>query len=462
MANQSLFTTYGKQVQCLQTYFSLTASIPALNSPTIPLTVLYGFLSKPTTWPGLTPVPTEDVYSLKQAQKNMFVAKRIKASDVSVIIQRIDWTSGTTYDEYSDKIDMFEIDPAGQLIREFYVKNSFDQIFKCLYNNGGSPSTDEPFFQPGQYNTQNIFQGSDGYKWKFMYTIDIGNKIKFLDANWIPVPVVFIVPDSLTSSEGAGGLEVINITSGGVGYSNSNVISVIVSGDGQGATARANRLDATGAILDVEVLTPGSNYTTANVTFVSASGSGATASAPTSPVGGHGFDVIAELGARNLMVSAEFDGNEELNNIQYIPTDLKYFQMGLLINPTDLTGYPNSSNGDIFKTTTDLLVSQGPGQYDSGEFVYQSPDGTLPNQTWIGTILSFDSGNSVISVINTTGTVSPGSQIFGATTGTTRTLLSITTPNFDIYSGYVIYIQNLDGVTRSADGIEQFKIVLGH
>jgi len=25
-----------------------------------------------------------------------------------------------------------------------------------------------------------------------------------------------------------------------------------------------------------------------------------------------------------------------------------------------------------------------------------------------------------------------------------------------------MYIQNLDGVTRSADGIEQFKIVLGH
>mgnify|MGYP000393789638 CR=1 FL=1 len=462
MANQALLTTQAKLTAALQTYFSLTATIPALQSPTVPLSTVYAFLSRSKEWMGLTELPTQDVAYLKQSQKNMIVAKRINSADITLVAQRIDWKTDTVYEEYSDTMDMFATDIAGNLVHNFYIKNSFDQVFKCLSNNGGAPSIVEPFFQPGQYNTQNIFQSTDGYKWKFMYTIDIGSKIKFMDSNWMPVPIGFNVPNSFQTSEGCGGVEVINVINGGSGFSNSNVITVVITGDGTGATASVSGLDGSGSIQDIQVTNPGSNYTFANVSFISASGSGAIVSAPTSPVGGHGFDPISELGCRNIMVSVEFESDENLNGVSYLPTDIKYYQMGLVINPTDSQNFPSGSNTTIFKTTTDLQVSQGSGQFQFDEIVYQSTDGAYQNRFWEGTVLHYDDVNNVINTINTTGSPITGAQIYGQSSTTTRTLLTVTKPNYDLFSGYTIYLQNLDGVTRSSDGIEQFKIVLGH
>ena len=137
--------------------------------------------------------------------------------------------------------------------------------------------------------------------------------------------------------------------------------------------------------------------------------------------------------------------------------------MGLIISPTSKLNFPSYANGVIYKTTTDLVVSQGQGQFLFDEIVYQSTDGTYATaQTsgWYGTVLNFDSGNNVINVINTTGTLSTGSTIYGKTSTTNRTLLTANTTSFDVFSGYPIFLQNLDGVTRSPDGIEQFKIVI--
>ena len=470
MANQSLITTYAKQQVAIQVYYSLSAILPALNAPTIPLATMFAFLSKADPWTAGTPVPGQDLYSIKQMQKNMFVAKKMNSADLSIVLPRVDWTSGTTYTEWSDRIAMLTLDPTGGFVYNFYVRNSFDQIFKCLCNANGAPSTVEPFFQPGQYNTLNIFQGDDGYKWKFMYTLDIGSKIKFLDANWIPIPVGFNFPNSVDpvgitvfGSEGSGGIEVVNLSNGGSGYTSSNVINVIIIGDGTGAAATVTGLDQNGSILDIQVTNPGKNYTYANVAITSLSGTGATAYAPVSPAGGHGYDPISELGAHSLMISAEFDRNEYLDGVVYLPTDIEYYQMGIVVSTTSNQNYPYSANDTIYKTTTDLLVSQGQGQFLFDEIVYQSTDGTYATAVssgWIGTVLNFDSGNNVINVINTTGDLTPGLQVFGQSSTTTRTLLTVTKPNFDVFSGYPLILQNLDGVTRSPDGIEQYKIVI--
>jgi hypothetical protein len=96
--------------------------------------------------------------------------------------------------------------------------------------------------------------------------------------------------------------------------------------------------------------------------------------------------------------------------------------------------------------------------YTPDEFVYQ---GTLANPTFYANVLSFDGGSNLIKLINTTGTPANNSPIFGQDSKTTRTLLSYSTPNFAVHSGYMIYVQNRSGVQRSTDGIEQFRFVLG-
>ena len=83
-----------------------------------------------------------------------------------------------------------------------------------------------------------------------------------------------------------------------------------------------------GSVTSVVLANTGSNYTNANVTIGAYSsanllypyptGNGAIATAPVSPIGGHGFDPVSELGCNRVMVSVEFNGSEGGN----VPTDI--------------------------------------------------------------------------------------------------------------------------------------------
>jgi hypothetical protein len=455
MTTTNLLTYNAKVTSVEQVYFTPVAVVPPYY--TVPLSSLYCFLSKVDPWDddNNPPVPTQDQKYLKQVFKNMFVAKQIQSNELSPVVRRVNWTSGITYDYYRDDVDMFQTDINGNYVLNFYVKNRYDQVFKCLWNNNGSPSTLEPYFEPGSYGTNNIYQSNDGYKWKYIYTIDLGSKVKFMDTNWMPVPVGANTPNPLVSSAGAGSIDVINVTNGGSGYDLANaVVTVTVTGDGLGATGTVNV--ANGSISDIIVTNPGTNYTKANVSITSTKGSGAIAIAPTSPIGGHGFDAASELGISHIMFSIEFDGSEKGN----IPTDITYHQLGIVINPTTLNDNPSPANGSMYKTTTDLVVAPGFGTYVNDEIVYQTDKNG--NVTFTGTILSFDVASNVIRLINTTGTLTTNASIYGKVSLTTRTLLTYSVPNFQIFSGYLSYIENRSGITRSADGIEQFKLVLGY
>ena len=455
MANKNLLTNGSKVSQIVLTYYGPAAVVP----PNLiePINTYYCFLAKPLPWVDNEnpPVPATDLKSIKQIFKNMFVVKQLKPSDISPVIQRVDWTSGETYDSFSDEVDMFEKDINGYLTKIFYVKNKYDQVFKCLWNNNGQPSTVEPYFEPGTYGANKIFKGDDGYKWKFMYTIDAGLKLKFMDNEWIPVAIGSNTPNPLVTTAGIGNLDVINVVDSGSGYDPSNaVVYVTITGDGTGAAATASV--SNGEIQDIVVTNSGSNYTYANAVITSAIGGNSVLSVATSPVGGHGFDPISELGCDHVMLTCQFEDDEG----GYIPTDIDFHQLGLIINPTTRQSNPTYANGIIYSTTTNVIVAPGA---DSGfvmdEVVYQ---GSSTNPSFSATVLSFDVASNLIKLINTSGTPSENSPIFGMNSKVTRTLLSYNTPNFAIHSGYLAYIENRTGVQRSEDGIEQFKFVLGY
>jgi hypothetical protein len=453
MATKNLLTNAAAVSSVEQVYFSPVSVIPPYYD--VPLSSIYCFLAKVDPWTDENdpPAPTQDQRYLKRTFKNMFVAKQITSNNISPVIQRINWETGTIYDFYRDSVDMFRLNDDGTLYYNFYVKNSYDQVFKCLWNNQAS-STVEPYFEPGSYGTNNIFQGADNYKWKYMYTIDTGTKQAFMDTNWMPVPVGANTTNPLISSAGCGDIEVINVVNGGTGYDEANaVVTVVITGDGTGAAATANVMG--GSISDVIVTNSGTNYSYANVTISSTLGSNAVVFGPTSPIGGHSFDPVAELGCSHVMFSVEFNGSED----GVIPTDITYHQLGILINPTTKQLSPLPANGTIYKTSTDVVVAPGFGTYNYDEIVYQ---GDTNNPTFTGTILSFDPASNVIRLINTKGTVTTNAPIYGQTSLTTRTVLTYSLPNFVLFSGYLSYIENRTGITRSVDGIEQFKLVLGY
>jgi hypothetical protein len=460
--NQNILT-YGAAVSSVeQVYYSPVVVVPPNYST--PLSTLYCFLAKNDLWPNdsAPPVPTQDQKYIKSVYKNIFVVKEITSNDICPVVQRFDWLSGVVYDYYRDDIDMFSKDINGYFNLTFYIKNKYDQVFKCLWNNNGQPSTIEPYFEPGTYGNNNIFQGLDNYKWKYLYTIDSGLKTKFMDTTWMPIPIGANTPNPLMTNAGCGDIEVINVTNQGSGFDPANAtVSIVITGDGTGAAATP--VISNGIITDIVVTNAGSNYTYCNVAVSSFYGTNATFVAPVSPTNGHGYDIPSELGCHRVMLTAQFNGSE--NGL--IPTDITFHQLGIISNPTTTQLSPAPANGSIYSTTTNLTVASGQGSFVTDEIVFQGT--SLATAYFYGTVLSFDQAGNVVKLINTVGTPQPNQSLYGTavvsgrpTSGTVRTLLSYNLPNFVIHSGYMSYIENRSGIQRSSDGIEQFKIVLGY
>ena len=141
MTTTNLLTYNAKVSSVEQVYFSPVAVVPPYY--TIPLSSIYCFLSKVDPWTddNNPPVPTQDQKYIKQVFKNMFVAKAVQSNELSPVIKRVNWTTGITYDYYRDDVDMFQTNVDGSYVLNFYVKNRYDQVFKCLWNNNGQPST---------------------------------------------------------------------------------------------------------------------------------------------------------------------------------------------------------------------------------------------------------------------------------------------------------------------------------
>jgi len=456
-ANTGILTNSNAYYQASTIFYSPSSTI---SSTDVILGTFYSFLSRVLPWPTETapPTPTQDQKSLKNVFNNMIVAKKINSSDMSPVIQRINWVSGQSYDYYNDAVDMFQLDANGLIVKRFYVKNRFDQVFKCLWNNNGAVVSTEPSFQPVNFNANQVFQGADDYKWKYMYTINSGLKQKFMDENWMPVPISGEAPNPVYTFAGRGSIDVINVTNGGTGYDSTNAaVTVTITGDGQYATANATVIS--GSINDIVVANTGSNYTYANVIISSTLGSNATAISPTSPIGGHGYNLTTELGSRHLMMTSKFTENENGN----LPTDIDFRQIGLLVNPLAYFGTSiGRANSEIYKTTTNFIVSQGFGAYTPDEIVYQSGDGLLASASFTATSLSFDVATNTVKLINTLGTANNSAVLYGATSGTARVVLQQQTPEFIKFSGHLTYLENREPVQRNSDGSELFKLVLGY
>lgn len=195
----------------------------------------YHFLGKENTWTDfLSPfIPSNTVdepgppqnnfrYDL-HVRRDILTTKAITPSDVSYVIRRIDWIYGEVYDMYDDSYtpEVPAYSGAGSLEEaNFYVLTTDYNVYKCIWNNGNIPSTTMP-----TGTTTNVFSTPDGYKWKFMYTIPISLRNRFLSAEYMPVT------NALKSQFYLNGeITQIVIEDGGVNYDPSSY--AVVSGDG--------------------------------------------------------------------------------------------------------------------------------------------------------------------------------------------------------------------------------------
>lgn len=426
-------------------------------------TSLYAFIGQVAPWENEIepPEPQQSQQALKTVFKNMIASKLITSSDIFPVIPRIDWTNGEVYDAYTDTENMFVTNLDNYVEKRFYARNKFDQVFKCLGNNRNSASTVEPKFLPGTFDNTFLVKTADGYKWKFMYSLDSGIKQKFFDSNWMPVPIGQNVPNPIETFAAQGSIDVINISTVGQGYTSGGV-TITITGDGRFANATP-LVNAAGYLYDVAMSNTGTGYTFAETNInvlagFSAPNVPAVAITPASPIGGHGFDPISELGCNHVMIAPEFIEGENGK----ISTAMTYRQIGLLLDPIAQSSKNTLANSAIYDITTKLFVSPGSGNFVSGEYVYQGAN--FATSTFSAEVVSFEQATNIVSVININGTPQNNQALIQDANGpivtAVRTILTIEQPDFIIFSGHLLYIENRQGIPRSSDGTEQFRIVL--
>lgn len=197
------------------------AFVDALNasdgSSTKNSVILYAVMGNTTDWTN-EPNPNfvEDTeQNLQYEQHRKFIgAKKIDVGSVSHVVPRYDWASGTVYSMYRDTDkSMFE--------RQYYALTDQYNVYKCLYNNKGSAST----VKPTGFSTL-PFTTSDGYTWKYLYTISLGEADKFLTSVHMPVKNI-VTPDAspeqtrqqaVQNAAVNGSIEIVETVNLGSGY----------------------------------------------------------------------------------------------------------------------------------------------------------------------------------------------------------------------------------------------------
>ena len=228
-------------------------------------------VGRTTSWDDDT-VPESPIDSdsyVSKFRRSMMFTQRIDSADICMLARRVDWAQGTVYDEYDDSYDSDNqsYSQATTLAdSNFYVMTDEFKVYKCMSNNSNATSLNKP-----TSTGTSVFELADGYNWKFMFQVSASDQNKFLDADFIPVRKLTGNP----THDVTGELDSVSITAGGTGY--TSVPTVVIAGDGTGATATATV--GSGAVTGVTINTSGSGYSFAFITFVGGGGSNATAKA---------------------------------------------------------------------------------------------------------------------------------------------------------------------------------------
>jgi len=489
-----------------------------------PATLGYIFLANHVSWPNedAPPEATDTVYNEKTIWDNIYAGKRITGNDVELVIPRINWTANTNYQQYDDLALLSTMVTSNTTtgVGPIYVMNSERNVYMCLSNNVSANSTIEPTGK--NISANGIIQTSDSYLWKYLYNIRPSNK--FLTNNWIPAPVSTSKLDYDTSASIPvdGELSTIVVTNAGSGYIHSQisvspfttgctilavsnttnlVANMAVSGTGLATGTHIETVDTvntqitlsqtttssgggTGNTLSVTtrvyinddgvgavgsvtlsgntvskvtLASYGKDYLKANVELYG-TGTGATARAVLPPKFGHGYNAAKELGASNVMIALKI-GEVDSTEGGIISSNTTFRQYGLLRDPykygQTISSVASSSN-TVFSQTTDITLVSG-STYNVNEFVYQGT--SAETSTFSGYIHTY--GTNIVQLTKVKGSLQIGSPLKGTETNPSgRTVVTVKNPEFEPYTGDILYEENIVSVERTDGQAENIKFVI--
>jgi hypothetical protein len=232
------------------------------------------------------------------------------------------------------------------------------------------------------------------------------------------------------------------LISGGYGYGSA---TVTINGDGFGATAEA--ILSNGRIEKIEMTNHGSGYRWATVT-ITGSGYGAKARAIISPYGGYGKEALNNLYARTLM----FYSNISQDKNQGFDVNNDYRQLGIIKGPRQygntlpLTSVLASACWAVSATANATL-------FPVDSIIYKTDESAarfrVVTNTGVSLLLQSIDNASIVAGTN-----------FVNTDGDVFTVSAITPPTADKYSGDLMFIDNKQAFTPTADETVTLRTVL--
>lgn len=391
--------------------FNVHSAIQFKESFTEPAnTLVYLFYGRHKQWEdGDSSAPTT-INSLANTHydsyDHMLGGKQVTDNDVKHMVRRKDWTNGTKYDMYDDSHTNLDT-------KDFFVvvsEQSQYNVFKCLDNNYGANSVQAPSIIETSANDEIYITESDGYQWKYMYTIPSATWDKFATAEYMPVVANTTVEGAATqggihaikvtdsgrdyaayangfvSEFGVGGdpkliaiaspssyvynvgstsgfvkeevetkfVESILIIDGGAGFATSDTITVNNGGGATlNATATIASVNATGGITGITITGRGKSYT--GTPTVTVSGASNTAAANLIARLGTANGVIVDSNSSTLTVSSingNIDNNDEIRGV----SSNTYAN----VSSRTMAGDNLSSNTDFYKGSS-FYVERGTG-----------------------------------------------------------------------------------------------------
>lgn len=209
----------------------------------------YTFVGRPYPWPD-DENPPAAIQSISDTEQSIYTdiayGKLVDSTQIRFMIPRVDWTSNTVYDAYDQTSNSLYTNS------NFYVLTAENSVYKCIFNNEGNPST----VMPSLKSVDDVFSTSDGYVWKYMYTIDSTTMDRFCSNAYITV----LANTSVEAAAVPGAIDFISTSPDGQDY------TAVVNG------YLANFVNSSVIELGPEASTTDNIYTNSSIYFYSGPG----------------------------------------------------------------------------------------------------------------------------------------------------------------------------------------------
>jgi len=128
-------------------------------------------------------------FEKREFQRRVIFGNKVTDDDVRYMFMLNDWTSGTIYDDFDDTQD--------SSLLNMFVTITNDEgnyyVYKCISNSNATASTVAPSINVGvdggvSASTYETVTSSDGYVWKYMFSVTNSDAKVFATTDSLPLP----------------------------------------------------------------------------------------------------------------------------------------------------------------------------------------------------------------------------------------------------------------------------------